>query len=98
MSNLVFWGPEESVDTHIEGVSTKITKGPSHTHGVLSVLGVPSQLKMSNLKYWGPGESVDTHILGVCEKVQNFEFPTKRHLGALGTFRGRYQKGTCQRL
>ena len=43
-----------------------------HTLGVISVLGVLSQLKMSNLDCWGLGEYVDTHF-GVLHK--NVSYP-----------------------
>ena len=68
LQNLDCWGPGESIDTHIVGVSNKMAKGPPGTLGDLSVLGVQSQLKMSNLGCWGPGESVDTNIVGVSNK------------------------------
>ena len=51
-----------------------MTKWPPGTLGVLSVLGVPSQLKMSNLDCWGPGESIDTHIAGVWNKNDKVTF------------------------
>ena len=35
---------------------------------LLSVLGVPSQLKTLNLDCLAPGKSMDTHIVGVCDK------------------------------
>ena len=88
MSNLDCIDQGESIDTHIVGVTgrtsalrsivggTKNAEGPLHTL-VLSVLGVPSQLKMYNLDCWGPGESLDTNIVEVGEKTQNFEFPSK---------------------
>ena len=45
-----------------------MTKWPPQTLGVLSVLGVLSQLKMSNPDCWWPGESIDTHIVRVWNK------------------------------
>ena len=80
------------------GFVTKIMKGPADTLGVLSVLGVPSQLNMSNLDCLGPGVSIDTHIVRICKKGQNFEFPAKRPMGALGTFGGWDPKPSYQAL
>ena len=56
-------------------------EGPLDTLVVLSVLEVPSQLKMLNLDCWGPGESIDTHIVERWEKVEKFEFPAKFEKG-----------------
>ena len=90
ISNLDYWGPGEFIDTHTEGVCDKNEKG------TLSVPRVPSLLKMLNLDCWSPGESIDTQFGEVGEKVQNFEFPAKRPLGALGTFGGRDPKPSYQ--
>ena len=84
MSNLDCNDQGESIDTHTVGVTgrtsalrsivggTKNAEGPLHTLGVLSVLGVPSQLEMYNLDCWGPRESVDTHIVEVGKKNSKF--------------------------
>jgi hypothetical protein len=53
---------------YCRGLKQKKTKWPPQTLGVLSVLGVQSQLKMSNPDCWWPGESIDTHIVGVWNK------------------------------
>ena len=60
---------------------TKMIKGPPHTLGDLSGLGVPSELKRSNLVCWVPGESIDTHIVGFCEKIADFLIWGQRALG-----------------
>ena len=66
----VCWDPGESVDSrhpYCRGFNQKKTKWPPQTLGVLSVLGVQSQLKMSNPDCWWQGESIDTHNTGICE-------------------------------
>ena len=68
MPNLNYWGPGESIDTHIVWVGNKKDKVTSACKGP-RVLGVPGQLKISHFDFRGLEKSNGTHILGFCEKM-----------------------------
>ena len=66
MPNLNYWGPGESIDTHIVGAGNKKDKVTSACKGPQCPWG---QLKMSHFDFRGLEESNGAHIVGFCEKM-----------------------------
>ena len=89
MSNLDCWGPGESIYTPILlGVVKKMMRD-LRTPSVPSMsLGSQVSSKCQIVIAWIQGSLQMPILLGFVIKIQNFEFPAKRSLGALGTFGG----------